>query len=337
VRDTGIGIPDDCLSRLFHSFSQVDASTTRRFGGTGLGLAISERLVELMDGEIWAESRHGLGSAFHFSVPADAVSAGKSTKPSALNGKSLLLVDGRKSSLHILRRIAEHWSMAVQTACSGYEALSLISRGVKFEFVVLGRNLPDIRPPDLALQIHGIINARIFMLAPYGESSMDKQDPSGADFIKPDHLFDALAGERPQRSAESTGIKSGKASGKNKPLRILVAEDNLVNQKVILLMLRKLGYRADLAATGLEALEALKNQAYDVVLMDVQMPEMDGFEATRLIRQQWLDGPWIIAITAHALDGDKERCLELGMDDYLSKPMQMEMLKLALDKVKPRG
>jgi len=337
VRDTGIGIPEDCLSRLFHSFSQVDASTTRRFGGTGLGLAISERLVKLMGGEIWAESRPGIGSAFHFSVPADAVSARPSTKPSALNGKSLLLVDGRKSSLHILGRIAEHWSMAVQTARSGYEALSLIRMGAKFEFVVLGRNLPDITPQDLALQIHSISKARIFMLAMSGKSSTDEKSPPCADFIKPDWLFDALAGERPLRSAEGIGTKSGRASGKNKPLRILVAEDNPVNQKVILLMLRKLGYRADLAATGLEALAALKNQAYDVVLMDVQMPEMDGFEATRLIRQKWLDGPRIIAITAHALDGDKERCLESGMDDYLSKPMQMEMLRQALDKVKPRG
>ncbi|HWQ19518.1 MAG TPA: PAS domain S-box protein, partial [Methanotrichaceae archaeon] len=330
VRDTGIGIPEECLSRLFHSFSQMDASTTRRFGGTGLGLAISERLVKLMGGEIWAESHPGLGSAFHFSVPADDVSARPLTRPSALSGKSLLLVDGRKSSLHILSRIARRWSMAVQIASSGNEALSLFRKGTEYDFVVLGTNLPDI--PDLALQIHGMSKARILMLAKSGKTGMDALCPSCAELIKPEKLFDAMASELSQRAPDETNARSGKASCD--PLRILVAEDNPVNQKVILLMLRKLGYRADLAANGLEVLAALKSQDYDVVLMDVQMPEMDGFEATRMIRQKWLDGPRIIAITAHALDGDKERCLESGMDDYLSKPMQMEMLRQALDKVK---
>jgi CheY-like chemotaxis protein len=212
VQDTGIGIPKNKIGKLFQSFSQVDASTTRKYGGTGLGLAISKRLVELMGGRIWVESQLGKGSAFHFTILAK-------TAPS--------------------------------------ERLS-----VK-EAIINSANLPKVQ---------------------------------------------------------------------NYSLRILLAEDNPVNQKVMLRMLDKLGYRADLAANGLEVLKALEMQAYDIVLMDIQMPEMDGLEAAKKIRQRWPNGrPKIIAITAYALQGDKEKCLAAGMDDYVSKPVKMANLQDILE------
>jgi PAS domain S-box-containing protein len=212
VKDTGIGISKDKLDRLFQSFSQIDSSTTRKYGGTGLGLAISKKLVELMGGKIWAESEEGIGSTFHFTI-----------KTKAMNQK-LALSDG-----------TEKW---------------------------------------------------------------------------------------PQKGA----IRE-----RSKPLRILLAEDNLINQKVALKMLNKLGYSADLAENGLEVMQALESKTYDLVLMDIQMPVMDGFEAARRIRKQWPIGPRIVAITAYALKGDKERCMEAGMDDYISKPIQLDELQSLLE------
>ena len=350
VRDTGIGIPSDRMDRLFQSFSQVDASTTRRFGGTGLGLAISKRLSELMGGSMWVESEVGLGSTFHFTIQAAMapalVRAYLNEIQPILQDKNILIVDDNATNRRILTRQVELWQMRPQVTASPFEALEWIRQGKLFDAAILDMQMPGMDGLTLAVEIRKIGKTNstlpLIMLTSLGRQEIDEGMQEFSAFlnkpIKPSALFNALVGVfssqpirvSPLRMADSQRFDF--AMGVRIPLRILLAEDNVTNQKLALTLLSRLGYRADLAANGYETLQALKRQSYDVVLMDVQMPEMDGLEATRQLRLELPQDkqPYVIAMTANAMQGDREMCLAAGMDDYVSKPIRVEALVNAL-------
>jgi PAS domain S-box-containing protein len=350
VRDTGIGIPEDRMDRLFESFSQIDASTTRRYGGTGLGLAISKRLAELMGGTMWVESRAGEGSTFHFTIeaqgaPAPVPAYSRGALPQ-LQGRRVLIVDDNATNREILRRQTGSWGMVPRDTGSPREALEWVRSGERFDLAILDMHMPEMDGLTLAreLRVHPSAEALpLVMLTSLGRREAEEDVVFAAHLtkpIRPSQLYDALSeilGEHPAH-APVPAAPEGERLGDRLPLRILVAEDNAVNQQLALLLLQKLGYRADMAADGREALEALERQPYDVVLMDVHMPEMDGLEATRRIRQRWTreEAPRIIAMTANALEGDRELCLQAGMDDYVSKPIRPEELSTALARSEPR-
>jgi PAS domain S-box-containing protein len=355
VRDTGIGIPEERMSRLFEAFSQVDSSTTRRYGGTGLGLAISRRLAEQMGGTVWAQSRLGAGSTFHVTITAEAVPgavAGDELQAvPQLEGRRVLIVDDNATNREILRRQTERWRMVPRDVGSPREALQVIAGGEPFDVAILDMQMPELDGLALAKEIRRYRDRDELPLVMLTSLGRRERGPAAAEFaahltkpIRPSQLYDVLIGTlvpqlAPQRVMPAPPPVSEPAS--RLPLRILVAEDNAVNQRVALLLLGKLGYRADVAADGHEAIEALERQGYDVVLMDVQMPEVDGLEATRRIRQRWPrpDGPRIIAMTAGATESDREACLAAGMDDYISKPIRQEELAAAVSGavVSPRG
>ncbi len=351
VQDTGIGIPPEALPRLFRSFSQVDASTTRRFGGTGLGLAISKRLAELMGGAMSVESAEGKGSTFSFTIVVGTV-AGKPKpyQPSGrpqLAGRRLLIVDDNATSRRILSTLATGAGLMSRAAASGREALGWLDEGAAFDVAILDMQMPDMDGVMLAQEIRKRRNAEqlpLVLLSSVGqrEGSAPMRAWFGAMLTKPAkpaQIFDALGAllmraAEPEERAGAAAVAA--ASAALRPERVLLAEDNRVNQKVALLMLQKLGYRADVAANGREVIEAVGRQKYDVILMDVQMPEMDGLEATvelhkRVPRAEW---PWVIALTANAMTGDRERCFAAGMNDYLTKPIRQEELAAAFARAK---
>jgi PAS domain S-box-containing protein len=353
VRDTGIGIPPERMDRLFKSFSQVDASTTRMYGGTGLGLAISKRLAELMHGMMWVESVPGAGSIFSFtiiaaSVPTQARIWQRSAQPS-LAGRRILIVDDNETNRRILTLQAQNWGMRARGAAHGAEALEWIRRGDPFDVAILDMQMPDMDGIALAAAIRAHRDARalpLVMLTSMGRREQGEQATFAAFLSKPikqSHLHDVLTGIFD--AAPRTVIQHGGAHhldprlAEQMPLRILLAEDNVVNQKLAVRLLGKMGYRPDVAGNGLEAIQALERQPYDVILMDVQMPELDGLEATRQICRRWPRGvrPFIIAMTADAMQGDREKCLNAGMDDYLTKPVQVAALIDALKRVRPLG
>jgi len=336
VQDTGIGIPQDRMDRLFKSFSQLDASTSRKYGGTGLGLAISKRLVEMMGGEIWAKSSPDIGSTFNLSIRAEAYSCEPkpylSTKPPMLAGKKVLIAEKSRINRIILGHHIQSWGMMPLNAPTGQEALKMIGRN-KFDLAIVDRQVQDMDGLDLAREIHMQDKSLpIILITTLGDCDL-KRDKSPASEIlvkpiKPSQLYDAVKNIF-KVPGEHEEARTGHSASSESPVRVLLAEDNPVNQKVTLKMLERLGYHADVASNGLEVLEALERQHYDIILMDIQMPEMDGLEATRAIRQRFPpeEQPKIIAITAYALAGDKERCLNAGMDGYISKPVRIEDLK----------
>jgi signal transduction histidine kinase/CheY-like chemotaxis protein len=348
VRDTGIGIAQESIARLFHSFSQVDASTTRRYGGTGLGLAISHRLSHLMGGELWVESEPGVGSVFHFTLRAQPAAVPIEAVPAAhavLEGKRVLLVDDHAITLEILARQLAGWKMVPVAVESGAQALAKIAAGECYDLAILDRQMPEM--DGLALAAHlrrnrATADLPLVMLSSIGSSPSQAKELGFAAMldkpVKQAHLHktltSVLSAQAVERKAQPSAASFDAAMAERLPLHILLAEDNVVNQKVAQHMLARLGYRIDIAGNGVEVLQALERQHYDVVLMDVQMPEMDGFETTQRIQAQWPveQQPYIIAMTAYALTGDAEKCLAAGMHDYISKPVQLERLVTALEK-----
>jgi signal transduction histidine kinase/DNA-binding response OmpR family regulator len=359
VKDTGIGIPADRMHRLFQSFSQVDASTTRRFGGTGLGLAISKRLSELMGGTMWVESAGiaGQGSTFHFTIQAEASPdlsyAYLHTNQPQLNGKRLLIVDDNATNRRILRLQAQSWGMHTRETGSPAEALDWLRQGEPFNVAILDMYMPEMDGVMLASEVRRLPEIRtlpLLLLTSLGRKEVGEL-AEAVEFAatltkpcKPSQLYNVLLGifaegEQPEhRSHMPFEPQFDAEMAQRLPLRILLAEDNAVNQKLALRLLERMGYRADVAANGMEALQALERQPYDVVLMDMQMPEMDGLEATRYICREWPaeERPRIIAMTANATPSDRAACLAAGMDDFVSKPVRVEQLVAALNKCQPR-
>lgn len=340
VTDTGIGIPQDFLAKIFQPFSQADVSTTRRFGGTGLGLSISKSLAELMGGRIWVESKPGIGSTLHFTVKVKAepgaVESWNAWPKPGLAGKRLLIADESRTNRRILGELAVEWGMAPQVAASGRSVLEMINKGDTFDTAIIGSKMPDMDVSNLAKVIlRGTGDIPMIFLSQLGQRQPSEFRACMAKPIKPVQLYNILTGFFDRQAGEiHPGFEEEEPD--HKDLAILLAEDEPSNQKVTLQMLRKLGYRADIVANGREALEAMERQPYNVVLMDVRMPEMDGLEATREIRRLWPSGPKIIAITAYALHGDREKCLEAGMDDYIAKPVKRAELAKILEKYQNR-
>jgi PAS domain S-box-containing protein len=350
VRDTGIGIPKERVDRLFQSFSQVDASTTRRYGGTGLGLAISKRLSELMGGTMWVESEVGRGSVFHFTIKAQTAGAIQLDAPREhpqLHGKRLLVVDDNAVNREVVKRQASGWGMVPRETGSPREALEWIRRGDPFDVAILDVQMPDMDGFALAREIHRSRDGRVLplvMLTSLGRRDVDERVDFVALLTKPikaSQLYEVLMrvfGGIPEEVSPA-GAEGGPsaAAAERTPLKILLADDNAVNQQVALALLAKMGYRADVVVNGKEVLDALAHDRYDVVLMDVEMPVMDGLEASRRINQRWpAERPRIIAMTANAMQGDRETCLAAGMDDYVSKPIRRAELAAALARSESR-
>ncbi len=343
VRDTGIGIPPEKLARLFESFSQVDASTSRQYGGTGLGLAISKRLAKLMGGQMGVESRVGEGSTFFFTITVGAVeldSAKAALKDGdRLVGKTALIAVVHDATRQSLAQQVEAWGMQAPLATSAQEALAFV-RSQLADVIMLDSTLPGMKSAELVVAIRQAAGPHRYpiILLVSGElvgGASDDAEACEAILNKPVRqasLYDTLLAVcDPTRAAQHKPSVQSPAPKIAADLRILLTEDNPINQKVALLLLKASGCRADVAGNGLEALAALKRQPYDVILMDQMMPEMDGLEATRQIHKIYgAHRPYIIGLTANALKGDREVCLAAGMDDYLSKPVKIEALQAAL-------
>ncbi|MEO0803037.1 MAG: response regulator [Cyanobacteria bacterium J06642_2] len=350
VRDTGIGIPTEKTSILFKDFSQVDASTTRKYGGTGLGLAICKRLCRLMGGRIWVESEVGKGSTFCFTIRA-AIAASQprrylSNQIPELNNANILIVDDNATNRRILEQQCRAWGMKTEIAASGQQALSIIRRAPSLDLAIVDMQMPEMDGVQFARAVRQIrTEAELPMVM---LSSIGKPCENGlfAQYLaKPTRqssLFDALIAVRAQYVKPAVASRQPEQMmpdnvdinlAKRFPLRVLVAEDNTVNQKIALRFLARVGYVGDIAGNGFEAIDALQRQHYDLVFMDVQMPEMDGVEATQRIIEIWGDHrPRIIAMTANALQGDRESLLAKGMDDYVSKPFSFSTIQNVMEK-----
>jgi len=355
VRDTGIGLSKAGLSKLFQKFSQADASTTRKYGGTGLGLAISKRLAELMGGTMWAESEGpGRGATFSFTikVPLAALPAQGRREfigtQAPLEGRRVLIVDDNATNLRVLNLQLAKWGLSARATQSAQEALRWLASGEAFDLAILDMHMPEMDGIALARQIRGQRPALPLVLF----SSLGRREVGDAEVlfaaflgkpIRQSQLFDTLVGLLAKDAAPKIATAPVKPTldpgmAARHPLRILLAEDNAVNQKLALRLLQQMGYRADLAGNGAEAVQSVARQVYDVVLMDVQMPEMDGLEASRQITARWdaAQRPRIVAMTANAMQGDREMCIEAGMDDYITKPIRVDALVEALNNVNAR-
>jgi len=359
VRDTGIGIPPDRMGRLFQSFSQADSSTSRKYGGTGLGLAISRRLVEIMGGRMWAESEGvpGMGAVFSFTLPEvpaplpERVRRDLRGVQAPLSQKRILVVDDNATNRLIMQRQLSNWGMQVRASASPLEALGWLEAGEGFDLAILDMAMPEMDGISLAAGIRKLRSADELPLVLFTSLGRREADSELVDFaaslpkpVKPSQLYDVLMGilaEQPARQDRSAPARPqmDPEMARRHPLRILLAEDVVVNQKIALRMLEQMGYRADVASNGIEAVESVERQSYDVVLMDVQMPEMDGLEASRRICARWPAGkrPALVAMTANAMQGDREMCLAAGMDDYVSKPIRTDELVKALMKINSRS
>ncbi|PKM98288.1 MAG: hypothetical protein CVU79_04060 [Elusimicrobia bacterium HGW-Elusimicrobia-3] len=345
VSDTGIGVPEAAQASLFQAFTQADASTTRKYGGTGLGLSISKRLVELMGGEIGLESEPGRGSTFWFTLPfAKGEPKAPRREPGSLDGVRALIVDDNAASREIVAHHLAAWrveSEAVPSADAALAALRGAPAGKPFNLVITDMQMPGMDGLQLARAIEGdpaIPRARKVLMTSLGQDLSGEEMAAGGISacvhkpLRPSSLFEAVAAAvegREAAPAEARRAPAEEAAPEaDKYFRVLVAEDNAVNQKVALRQLERLGYAADVAANGLEAVAAVKRQHYDLILMDCQMPEMDGFQATAEIRRLEAEGRRtpIVAMTANALQGDREKCIEAGMDAYIPKPVRLEVM-----------
>ena len=355
VSDTGIGIPSDKLHVLFESFTQVDASTTRMYGGTGLGLAISKNLVEMMGGRIWVESELGVGTTFHFTlfVPEADVTRRVNlheAKPD-LAGKRLLIVDDNPTNRTILELQSKEWSMESIPTASPIEALKWINNGKQFDIAILDMSMPDMDGIDLATAIRKSYTPEqlpLILLSSLATlSDVPKQKLDVINFkaklakpIKPAALLDILLETFSSQALRYEKRKTGEGSvmdnnmGIEKPMSILLVDDNKTNQKLGTLVLKRLGYSAEIAVNGQEAIDMQKKHSYDTILMDIEMPIVDGVSATLAIRRQQQSSsgrPYIIAMTANAMEGDRERYLNAGMDGYISKPLRFNEMITGLD------
>jgi signal transduction histidine kinase/CheY-like chemotaxis protein/ligand-binding sensor domain-containing protein len=347
VADTGIGIPEEKLSKLFEAFSQVDSSTTRRYGGSGLGLAICKRLINLMGGDIFVKSRPGKGTVFSFSIPCKLSKAevlpAENISRDILKGKKVLFVDDNATNRRILALQLEQLQLDAVGAQGGREALELIEKDGSIDLVITDMQMPEMD----GVMLSSLIKRQrkdmpIILLSSVGDESL-KNFPGlfGAVLnkpVKPLHLEEMILAQfsAKPRLAEKEKHRESLLNPNfalDKPLNILVAEDNLINQKMIMKVLEKLGYQADLANNGKEVIQMLNQQFYDLVLMDVQMPEMDGLDCTRYIRKNYTRQPVIIAMTANAMVEDREECLRAGMNNYLPKPLKIDALLTMLSEI----
>jgi len=346
VIDTGIGIPEDKQARLFKAFSQVDSSTTRKYGGTGLGLAISQRLVKLMGGEIGVKSAEGVGTTFYFDIKTRAAKIFETQDTNisiGTEGKRVLLVDDNETNLSILKSQLELWKLGVTVAGSGKEALSILEKDRNFHLIISDLRMPEMDGVQLAEAVKAKLPLTpIILLAPVGDESKARFPHLISHVlskpVKVQQLFKLVQTElqqnketAPEARAEAKTLSDDFAV--NYPLHILIAEDNLVNQKLAMRVLNKLGYQPEIVNNGLEAVELLSDKSFDLILMDMLMPEMDGLEATRTIRKNGGEQPYIVAMTANALPEDREMCLQAGMDDYISKPIKLDILVNVLKEI----
>ncbi|MGB3692815.1 MAG: response regulator [Spirulinaceae cyanobacterium] len=354
VKDTGIGISGEQQQRLFKSFSQVDTSTTREYGGTGLGLAISKRLTEMMGGRMWVESELGVGSTFYFTtsfpLAPPSLASNRHGCETNLVGKRLLIVDDNAINRQFLTHLTQAWGLVATTAASGEAALDLLKEYEGFDLLIFDLRMPKMDGFNLAKAVRHLpaySETPIIMITALGLVAKDVDPHKEVNFaawlqnpVKKSRLYEAILAifvqpatleitSRESEAAFRKVYRLGKSSEPEinspaLPLKILLAEDNRVNQQVALLILEKLGYQADVVSNGQEVLKALQRRNYDLILMDVEMPQMDGFTAARLICQGWSshERPRIVAVTAYAMQGDKEKCLQAGMDGYVSKPIR---------------
>ncbi len=355
IKDTGIGIPENRINRLFKSFSQVDNSTTRRFGGTGLGLAISKRLCELMNGTMWVESELGTGSTFFFTIGAEEAEPAEEDRifieTETLAGKKALVVDDNQTNRRIMQLYCLRWGMSSDLVDSGEAALEAIASDEKYDVILLDFQMPNMD----GLQFVNMAQAtskqlpHIVMITSVGDRDIKAEaDQLGVDVflykpIKPTPLFNVLMNLFVQSKKFSLKQQTNQAAldktfATRHPRRILLAEDNVVNQKVATQILQKLGYLPDLVANGAEAVEAVLRQSYDIILMDVHMPEMDGIEATKQIKSQLKlnHTPHIIALTAGVMKDDRKRCEEAGMDEFMAKPFKISELVEVIKKTESK-
>jgi len=345
IKDSGIGIPADRMEKLFQAFSQVDSSTTRRFGGTGLGLAITQRLIEMMKGRIWVDSIVDKGSVFQFEIPiqsTDAVPADFATEPFPydLAGLKVLIVDDNATNLGILKMQVKSWGISATLCKNAREALQYVQEGYSFDLAIFDVVMPGMDGYELIREVRKVRpELPVIVLTSMGPEKRMSAEDLGISVVlsKPVKI-----GPLSQAIRNALGIKTTNRAAMQKlteenlaaeaPLRILVAEDNAVNQRVADLLLRRLGYDATMVGNGKQVLERLRQESYDVVFLDIQMPEMDGLETAREICRVYPESgrPWLIALTAHAVEGDREDCLAAGMNDYLSKPVRSSTLAAVL-------
>jgi signal transduction histidine kinase/DNA-binding response OmpR family regulator len=353
VTDTGVGIAPEHFDVVFASFGQVDASSTRGHGGTGLGLAICRQLAELMGGRVWLRSQRGAGSAFHaeipFTVVASAAPEPEPERKSAVAGKRVLIVDDIAVNREILCAQIGAWGMVARDTASPDEALAWVRSGAQFDLAIVDHQMPGMSGLDLPRAIRATEPGRDLPLILL--SSAGRLDPGtdtglfAAQLSKPvrqsillDVIAVALGGDGRGAAPPQAPAPVDPRTAERLPLRVLVAEDNIVNQKVAVRMLERLGYRPDVVANGAEALAVLGQVRYDVVFMDIQMPEMDGLAATRAIRDRWPAErqPRIIGLTAAAFEEDRQECLQAGMDDFVPKPVSTKVLADALERAGAR-
>lgn len=338
IRDTGIGIPADKIERLFKAFSQVDSATSRKYGGTGLGLIICEKLIGLMGGQIAVKSRENEGTTFSFnmlsSVSSQSLRTYVTNHIAGMEGKQVLVVDDNLTNRCILKNQLEIWKLVPTLASSGDEALKILKEGMCFDLLLTDMQMPDMDGCELAQYVQQLYpQLPVILLSSVGDERNKKYAGLFKSIltkpIKQEMLCKLIINELRGKSKQATDIQPVKQKlsvdfAKEHPLRILVAEDNLVNQKLTLKILSKLGLEAALAENGKIAIEMAAQQKYDIILMDVQMPEVDGLEATRWMRLSMEVQPIIIAMTANAMKEDRDECLKAGMDDFLSKPVKLE-------------
>ncbi len=330
VRDTGIGIAPDDIDRLFESFAQADSSTTRRYGGTGLGLAISRQLVEIMGGEIGATSEAGSGSTFSFTVRMPTAAGRAPLAARDLEDLRVLVVDDNATNREILRRRLASWRMRADTASGGREGLERVRAAIEpYDLVLLDHHMPGLDGLDVARALAPSGGPRVILLSSAGSAGGPGVTSTLTKPVRDSRLYDAIATAMGAPADEpAPTVVSDVPRGAS----VLLAEDNPTNQAVAINMLRRRGYDVHIAVNGAQAVEAIRRETYAAVLMDCQMPVLDGYSATAAIRRFEGEGPRtpIIAMTAHAMDGDRERCLASGMDDYLSKPLRADDLDATL-------